>query len=223
MVQKLRRVDVYDETISIPDESSSQTTPTPLENDQERMAWPVYKEVSKLPFNCVLREHRSSGTSQLRINASIMNTVSGDTSGQPLSIKLSPGRPTCPMMLSNWAAYDIYHHCDSCRNYREGMGMNTSLSCVYTLQCGEKLQFIIPHRCLHIFTFTKEKQLRSFRLPVVLTEGRGEVVKPLKTESGGTVGVVKSPIMMPSTGRHEYGESNFVSLLFRKLNPHGII
>lgn len=208
MVQKLRRVDVYDETISIPDESSSQTTPTPLENDQERMAWPVYKEVSKLPFNCVLREHRSSGTSQLRINASIMNTVSGDTSGQPLSIKLSPGRPTCPMMLSNWAAYDIYHHCDSCRNYREGMGMNTSLSCVYTLQCGEKLQFIIPHRCLHSFTFTKEKQLRSFRLPVVLTGGHGEVVKQLKTESGGTVGVVKSPIMMPSTGRHEYGLLN---------------
>ena len=208
MVQKLRRVDVYNETVCTPNESSSQTTSTPSGSGQERMSWPVYKEVSKLPFSCAIREHRYSGTSQLRIHSTTGCTVSGNSSTQPLSIKRLPGRPTCPIMLSCWAAYDTYHHCDSCKNYREGMGMNTSLSCMYTLQCGEKLHFIIPHRCVQSFTFTKEKQLRSLRLPVVLTGGSGEVVKPLKTESGEgeTVGVVKSPVMMPSTGRHEYGE-----------------
>ena len=114
------------------------------------------------------------------------------------------------MMLSFWAAYDTYHHCDGCKNYREGLGPSSSLSYMYTLQCGEKLQFIIPHRCLQSFTFTKEKQLRSLRLAVVLTGGTGEVVKPLKTESGDgeAVGLVRSPIMMPSTGRHDYGENS---------------
>lgn len=38
------------------------------------------------------------------------------------------------------------------------------------------------------------------------------MIKPLKTESTvsdeDAVGVIKSPIMMPSTGRHEYGETN---------------
>ncbi|XP_078360674.1 GREB1-like protein isoform X2 [Oculina patagonica] len=207
-VQKLRRVDVYNETVCTPEESSLQTTPVPSGSEQERMAWPVYKEVSKLPFSCLLREHRYSKTSKLRIHASSGCTVSGETSA--LSVKRSPGRPTCPMMLSCWAAYDTYHHCDSCKNYREGMGPNTSLSYMYTLQCGEKLHFIIPHRCLQSFTFTKEKQLRSLRLPVVLTGGSGEVVKPLKSESGDgeAAGVVRSPIMMPSTGRHEYGLLN---------------
>ena len=207
-VQKLRRVDVYNETVCTPKESSSQTTPVPSGSEKERMAWPVYKEVAKLPFSCLLREHRYSRTSKLRIHAATGCTVSGDVTS--LSVKRSPGRPTCPMMLSCWAAYDTYHHCDGCKNYREGMGPSTSSSYIYTLQCGEKLHFIIPHRCLQNFTFTKEKQLRSLRLPVVLTGGSGEEVKPLKTEAGDgeAVGVVRSPIMMPSTGRHEYGEKS---------------
>lgn len=207
-VQKLRRVDVYNETVSTPEESSLQTTPDPSGSEQEGMAWPVYKEISNLPFSCLLREHRYSRTSKLQIHASTGCIVSGDTSSQLLSVKRSQGRPTCPMMLSYWAAYDTYHHCDGCKNYREGMGPSTSLSYMYTLQCGEKLHFIIPLRCFQSFTFTKEKQLRSLRLPVVLTGGSGEVVKPLKTESGDgeALGVVWSPIMMPSTGRHEYGK-----------------
>ena len=175
------------------------------------MAWPVYKEVSKLPFSCLLREHRYSRTSRLRIHPATGCTVSEDTSAQLLSVKRSPGRPTCPMMLSCWASYDTYHHCDGCKNYREGMGASSSLSCLYSLKCGEKLHFVIPHTCLQSFTFTKEKQLRSLRLPVVLTGGSGEVVKLLKTESGDgeEVGVVRCPIMIPSTGRHEYGERRF--------------
>lgn len=209
-VQKLRRVDVYNETVCTPEESSLQTTPIPSGSAQERMAWPVYNEVSKLPFSCLLGEYRYNKTSKLRAHASTGCTVSGDTCAQPLSVKLSPGRPTCPMMLSYWAAYDTYHHCDGCKTYRESMGPSASLSCSFTLQCGEKLHFIIPHRCLPNFTFTKDKQLRSLRLPVVLTGGSGEVVKPLKTESGSgeEAGAVRSPIMMPSTGRHEYGERN---------------
>jgi len=204
-VQKLRRVDVYNETVCTPKESSLQTTPIPSGGKQERMAWPVYIEVSKLSFSCVLGEYRYLKTSKLRAHASTGSTVSGDASAQPLSVK--PARPTCPMMLSYWAAYDTYHHCDGCKNYRESMGPSSSLTCTFTLQCGEKLHFIIPHGCLPSFTFTKDKQLRSLRLPVVLTGGSGEVVKPLKTESGSReeACVVRSPIMMPSTGRHEYG------------------
>lgn len=209
-VQKLRRVDVYNETVCTPKDSSVQTTPIPSGGKQERMAWPVYNEVSKLSFSCLLGEYRYNKTSKLRAHVSTGCTVSEDASAQPLSVKPSPGRPTCPMMLSYWAAYDTYHHCDACKNYRESMGPSSSLTCTFTLQCGEKLHFIIPHRCLASFTFTKDKQLRSLRLPVVLTGGSGEAVKPLKTESGSAEesGAVRSPIMMPSTGRHEYGEKN---------------
>ncbi|KAJ7387535.1 hypothetical protein OS493_000866 [Desmophyllum pertusum] len=87
------------------------TTPTPSGSEHERMAWPVYNEVSKLPFSCLLREHRYNRTSKLRIHTTTGYTTSGDTSTQLLSVKRSPGRPTCPMMLSFWAAYDTYHHC----------------------------------------------------------------------------------------------------------------
>lgn len=209
-VQKLRRVDVYNETMSIPEESSFQATPDRSGGDHERMVWPVYKEVTNLPFSCLLREHRYASTSKLRVHPSVGNATSDNASTQALSVKRSPRRPTCSMMLSCWAAYDTYHHCDGCKNYRESRGPSTPLSYAYTLQDGERLRFLIPHRCLQSFTFTKEKQLRSLRLPVVLTGGSGEVVKPLKTESvgdGEVLGSIKSPIMIPSTGRHEYGES----------------
>lgn len=139
-----------------------------------------------------------------------MNIVFGDIFGQFFLIKLFLGWLICFMMFLNWVVYDIYYYCDSCRNYCEGMGMNMLLSCVYILQCGEKLQFIILYRCLYSFIFIKEKQLWSFCFFVVLMGGYGEVVKQLKMELGGIVGVVKSFIMMLSIGRYEYGESNFV-------------
>lgn len=214
-VQKLRRVDVYNETLCIPEESTLQATPNSTVDEQERTVWPVYKEIAKLPFSCLLEEHKYTSTSKLRVHPTAGYATSGDAPTQPLSLKRSPRRPTCSMMLSYWAAYDTYHHCDGCKNYREGRGPSNPLSCVYTLQCGERLRFLIPHRCLQSFTFTKDKQLRSLRLPVVLTGGNGEVVKPLKTESAGdreTVGLVKSPVMMPSTGRHEYGERVIIML-----------
>ena len=198
--------------MSTPEESTLQATPDPSGDEHERIAWPVYKELAKLPFSCLLQENRYISTSKLRIHPTAGNATSGDAPTQSLSVKRSPRRPTCSMMLSCWAAYDTYHHCDGCKNYREGRGPSTPLSYVYTLQGGERLRFLIPHRCLQSFTFTKEKQLRSLRLPVVLTGGNGEVVKLLKTESsdnGEAVGSVKSPIMMPSTGRHEYGERNY--------------
>lgn len=210
-VQKLRRVDVYNETPCTPEESSIQATPDPSCDEHERMVWPVYKDVAKLPFSCLLKEHRYASTSKLRVHPTSGYATSGDIPSQPASVKRSPRRPTCSMMLSCWAAYDTYHHCDACKNYREDRGPSTPLSYVYTLQGGERLRFLIPHRCLQSFTFTKEKQLRSLRLPIVLTGGSGEVVKPLKAESAGAgeaVGLVKSPIMMPSTGRHEYGLLN---------------
>lgn len=208
-VQKLRRVDVYNESLSNQEESTVQGTADPSGDDHENMVWPVYSKIAKLPFSCSLKEHRYASTSKLRIHSSAGNASSSDPISQPPSVKLSPRRPICSMMLSFWAAYDTYHHCDGCKGYRESRGPSTPISYAYTLQGGERLRFLIPHRCLQRFSFTKEKQLRSLRLPVVLTGGRGEVVKPLKVESVGDedlIGSVKSPIMVPSTGRHDYGK-----------------
>lgn len=115
------------------------------------------------------------------------------------------------MMLSFWAAYDTYHHCDGCKSYRESRGPSTPLSYAYPLQGGEWLRFIIPHHCVRNFTFTKDKQLRSLRLPLVLIGGKGEPVKSLKTEGDGggeLPASVKSAIMIPSTGRHDCGLLN---------------
>ena len=211
-VQKLRRVDVYSEVLSSPGESSIQDNSSSSGDEADKMKWPVYKEISKLPLSCVLKEHRYVSTSKLRIHPSSGHATSGDVPTQSTSLKRSLRRPTSSLKLSFWAAYDTYHHCDACKNYREDRGPSTPLSYLFALQGGEKLRFLIPHRCLRSFTFTKEKQLRSLRLPVVLTGGNGEVIKPLKTESTvsdeDAVGVIKSPIMMPSTGRHEYGETN---------------
>lgn len=210
-VQKLRRVDVYNESLSIAGESSSQVIPDTSEANPERMVWPVYNEIVQLPFSCILNERRYSSTSKLRVHPLVGNTTSGGASTQPLSTKRSQRRPICSMMLSYWAAYDTYHHCDGCKSYRESRGPSTPLSYAYPLQGGEWLRFLIPHRCVHSFTFTKDKQLRSLRLPAVLTGAKGEAVKSLKTESASAeemTGSFKSPIMMPSTGRHDCGLLN---------------
>lgn len=211
MVQKLRHVDVYNESLSVAEESSSHAMPDTSELNPERMVWPLYNEIIQLPFSCFLNEHKYSSTSKLRVHPLVGSTPSGDVAKRALPVRRSPRRPTCSMMLSFWAAYDTYHHCDGCKSYRESRGPSTPLSYAYPLQGGEWLRFIIPHHCVRNFTFTKDKQLRSLRLPLVLIGGKGEPVKSLKTEGDGggeLPASVKSPIMIPSTGRHDCGLLN---------------
>ena len=211
MVQKLRHVDVYNESLSVAEESSSHAMPDTSELNPERMVWPLYNEIIQLPFSCFLNEHKYSSTSKLRVHPLVGSTTSGDVAKRALPVRRSPRRPTCSMMLSFWAAYDTYHHCDGCKSYRESRGPSTPLSYAYPLQGGEWLRFIIPHHCVRNFTFTKDKQLRSLRLPLVLIGGKGEPVKSLKTEGGGggeLPASVKSPIMIPSTGRHDCGKTS---------------
>lgn len=226
MVQKLRHVDVYNESLSVAEESSSHAMPDTSELNPERMVWPLYNEIIQLPFSCFLNEYKYSSTSKLRVHPLVGSTTSGDVAKRALPVRRSPRRPTCSMMLSFWAAYDTYHHCDGCKSYRESRGPSTPLSYAYPLQGGEWLRFIIPHHCVRNFTFTKDKQLRSLRLPLVLIGGKGEPVKSLKTEGDGCGELpasVKSPIMIPSTGRHDCGKTSvcfhhYLLLLFITIN-----
>ena len=209
MLLKLQRVDVYNDIFCLAPEVES-TPNKKLRGETTSCAWPDYTAVSKLPFNHDTREHKYAHISPVMAEPK--------TGGEPPAEK-KHGRncaalkksPTCSVMLSPWASYDVYHHCDSCKQYREGVGPSASLCYAYKLRSGKVLQFVIPPTWQRNFTFTQDKQLKSLRLPLVLSGGNGESVKSLKVESGEeteTEGAVKTPIMTPSTGRHETGEGN---------------
>ena len=205
MVHKLQCVDVYNENAWSSVETLSQAKLGLSVEGDGGLWWPVYAAISNLPLDCALREHRYSNCSKLRVHPSTGKATSEQAS---VGERASADRPTCSLTLSSWVAYDFYHHCDTCKNYREGTGASTSLGYVYTLQGGAKLQFVIPPNCQHNFTFTEHKQLRTLRLPLVLTGGTGEIVRSLKKEpcDKESTAAVKSPIMVPSCGRHESGE-----------------
>ena len=214
MLLKLQRVDVYDNAHFAPPAS-----PTPTHSPAKRPrldsstgAWPDYSAVAKLPFTYDTREHKYANTSPLVSDSATRTDALAEKNR-----KWVPGsarrRCTRSVLLSPWSAFDIYHHCDSCKQYREGTGPSSSLCHAFKLRSGEVLQFVIPSSCQRHFTFTQDKQLRSLRLPLVLSGGSGESVKSLKRESGEEFeGEIRTPIMMPSTGRHETG--NDCSSLF---------
>ena len=116
-------------------------------------------------------------------------------------------RPLASVMLGAWAACDTYHHCDSCKHYRDGMGPSAALCYPYKLKNDQTLQFVVPPTCEAQFIFTEDRQLQSLKLPRVLKGGPGESVKLLKTENSRKEEFgVKTPVMTPSTGRYELGE-----------------
>ena len=121
--------------------------------------------------------------------------------------KRSSKRSLASVILGPHAAFDMYHHCDSCKHYRDGMGPSAALCYPYRLKNNQVLQFVIPPTCEAQFIFTEDGQLQGLRLARVLKGGPDGSVKLLKTENSKKEDLgVKTPILTPSTGRHEVGE-----------------
>lgn len=128
--------------------------------------------------------------------------------------KRSFKRPLASVILGAHVACDTYHHCDSCKHYREGMGPSAALCYPYRLKNDQVLQFVIPPTCESQFIFTEDGQLQGLRLARVLKGGPEESVKLLKTENSKKEDyAVKTPIMTPSTGRHEVGKCYILLLM----------
>jgi hypothetical protein len=202
MLIKQQKVDVYDEVPQKIDTSTKkptkETTPTKL---------PDFEAISKIPFDCELREYQFSNTSALSLYPNRKEPKKPDTkkTSDLKSKELPVTRPVKSVLLSPWTAYDICHHCDSCKPYRDGMGPSTSLYYAYHLKSGECLHFLIPPTRVSDFTFTDDKQLRSLRLPKVLTKKVNGEVAAIKNEGEAVKSVVKTPVMIPSTRRYETG------------------
>uniref|UniRef100_A0ABI7WNL6 GREB1 like retinoic acid receptor coactivator n=2 Tax=Felis catus TaxID=9685 RepID=A0ABI7WNL6_FELCA len=111
-------------------------------------------------------------------------------------------RGTVSMMLTKYAAYNTFHHCEQCHQYMDctsASQMSDSTLHAFTFSSsmlGEEVQlyFIIPKSKESHFVFSKQgKHLESMRLPLV---------------SDKNLNAVKSPIFTPSSGRHEHGLLN---------------
>ena len=210
-LQKLQRVDVYDE---IPDSLITSGEVPVSEMDQ-----PSYKILSKIPFNSTLVGTRFSSVSLMHRNTekakkkAESKLTNGDATKSDVTIDVNNqviDPPTSSVMMSPFAAYDSYHHCDDCKNYREGLGPSLFTKHVVTLGTGEQLTFIIPSTRREWFVFNEQNELQTLKLPIVTRKSNCE---GWKIPSRHSERVVKSPVFMPSIRRPEQGMTLFTSLM----------
>ena len=113
--------------------------------------------------------------------------------------------PTSSVMMSSFAAYDCYHHCDECKHYREGLGPGLSSNYVITLASGDQLTFVIPSARREWFVFNERNELRTLKLPAITRKNTSDGWKFEIWHSERDM-ASKTPIFTPSSGRHEQGE-----------------
>nr|XP_060631132.1 GREB1-like protein isoform X1 [Anolis sagrei ordinatus] len=194
MLIRLLEVDVYDEEeiniSNLEDKDVAQSN-----NDQ----WPDVEIISKMTFD--LSVHDPKYILMSPVYTEQVQKVKQETSKE-MKAEEPRKRNTVSMMLTKYAAYNTFHHCEQCHQY---MDINTSASMsdstlhAFTFSSsmlGEEIQlhFIIPKSKESYFVFSKQgKHLESMRLPLV---------------SDKNLNAVKSPIFTPSSGRHEHGLLN---------------
>lgn len=208
-LQKLQRVDVYDE---VPDTMNSDVPTSEMDH-------PSYKIMSKIPFKSSLIGARFSSVSVIhqatekaekKIDSMLTNGIgtgiTGDVSknnvdnySDNVTIK---DPPTSSVMMSSFAAYDSYHHCDACKNYREGLGPSLFTKHVLTLGTGEQLTFVIPSTRREWFVFNEQNELQTLKLPIVTRKLNSD---GWKIASRHSECVIKSPVFTPSIRRSEQG------------------
>ena len=212
-LQKLQRVDVYDE---VPDTLTADIPTSEMDH-------PSYKIMSKVPFNSSLVGARFSSVSiihqatekaekktDLAVTNGVAtgNDVTSDVGKSDVrnidDVVKDP--PTSSVMMSSFAAYDSYHHCDACKNYREGLGPNLFAKHVFTLGTGEQLTFVIPSTRREWFVFNEQNELQTLKLPVVTRKSSSEGWKIASRHSESSM---KSPVFTPSIRRPEQGTASF--------------
>lgn len=211
-LQKLQRVDVFDE---VPDSLGASADIPFSEMDQ-----PSFKILSTIPFDSTLVGGKFVSVSAIRqsfssvksraTNGDVHEDIVGkndvsrnDVSGNEVSNGVTRTPPTSSVMMSPFAAYDSYHHCDDCKSYREGLGSSSFTKHSLTLGTGEQLTFVIPNTRREWFVFNEKNELRSLKLPTVTRASACEAWKMAGPHSERTV--TMSPVFMPSIRRSEQG------------------
>lgn len=205
-LQKLQRVDVYDEA---PDTMNADIPTSEMDH-------PSYKIMSKIPFNSSLIGARFSSVSVIhqatekaeKQNSNLTNGAVNDVTSDVSKIDdvTVKDPPTSSVMMSSFAAYDSYHHCDACKNYREGLGPSLFTKHVLTLGTGEQLTFVIPSTRREWFVFNEQNELQTLKLPIVTRKSNTE---GWKIASRHSERVMKSPVFTPSIRRSEQGTASF--------------
>ncbi|XP_054250684.1 GREB1-like protein [Indicator indicator] len=194
MLIRLLEVDVYDEEeIDARHAESSEVTQS--SNDH----WPDIEIFGKMAFDLSVHDPKYRTVSPVYTEQ--LSRVKQETSKEDKSEEPKK-RETVSMMLTKYAAYNTFHHCEQCHQYMDinpAAQISDSTLHAFTFSSsmlGEEVQlhFIIPKSKESHFVFSKQgKHLESMRLPLV---------------SDKNLNVVKSPIFTPSSGRHEHGLLN---------------
>ncbi|XP_057555854.1 GREB1-like protein isoform X3 [Hippopotamus amphibius kiboko] len=194
MLIRLLEVDVYDEAEINTDHSESSEV-----SQSEGDPWPDIESFSKMPFDVSVHDPKYSLMSLVYTEklAGVKQEAIKES-----KVEDPQKRETVSMMLTKYAAYNTFHHCEQCHQYMDftsASQMSDSTLHAFTFSSsmlGEEVQlyFIIPKSKESHFVFSKQgKHLESMRLPLV---------------SDKNLNVVKSPIFTPSSGRHEHGLLN---------------
>ncbi|XP_053099268.1 GREB1-like protein isoform X3 [Hemicordylus capensis] len=194
MLIRLLEVDVYDEE-EINTNHTEDNEIARLSNDQ----WPDVETVSKMSFD--LSVHDPKYILMSPVYTEQLQRIKQQPSKE-IKAEEPRKRDTVSMMLTKYAAYNTFHHCEQCHQYMDinpSAPMSDSTLHAFTFSSsilGEEIQlhFIIPKSKESYFVFSKQgKHLESMRLPLV---------------SDKNLNAVKSPIFTPSSGRHEHGLLN---------------
>ncbi|XP_019345961.1 GREB1-like protein isoform X1 [Alligator mississippiensis] len=195
MLIRLLEVDVYDEEeINCNHAESSEVTQS--NNDH----WPDIEIFSKMTFDLSVHDPKYSSISP--VYAEQLSRVKQENNKET-KIEEPRKRETVSMMLTKYAAYNTFHHCEQCHQYMDinpAAQISDSTLHAFTFSSsmlGEEVQlhFIIPKSKENHFVFSKQgKHLESMRLPLVYDKQN--------------LNAVKSPIFTPSSGRHEHGLLN---------------
>ncbi|XP_068419058.1 GREB1-like protein isoform X3 [Eschrichtius robustus] len=194
MLIRLLEVDVYDEAEINTDHSESSEV-----SQSEGEPWPDIESFSKMPFDVSVHDPKYSLMSLVyteKLAGVKQEAIKESKVEEPRK------REAVSMMLTKYAAYNTFHHCEQCHQYMDftsASQMSDSTLHAFTFSSsmlGEEVQlyFIIPKSKESHFVFSKQgKHLESMRLPLV---------------SDKNLNAVKSPIFTPSSGRHEHGLLN---------------
>ncbi|XP_058661710.1 GREB1-like protein isoform X3 [Ammospiza caudacuta] len=194
MLIRLLEVDVYDEE-EINANHTENSEVTQSSNDH----WPDIEIFSKISFDLSVHDPKYRNISPVYTEQ--LSRVKQEASKETKSEEPKK-RETVSMMLTKYAAYNTFHHCEQCHQYMDinpAAQVSDSTLHAFTFSSsmlGEEVQlhFIIPKSKENHFVFSKQgKHLESMRLPLV---------------SDKNLNAVKSPIFTPSSGRHEHGLLN---------------
>uniref|UniRef100_A0A8C1AYB5 Growth regulating estrogen receptor binding 1 n=1 Tax=Cyprinus carpio carpio TaxID=630221 RepID=A0A8C1AYB5_CYPCA len=193
MLIRLMEVDIFDE------EDINYCEKDLVRYHQPVALWPNTDTMRGMPFDYTIHDPKYEDISTVYSPDFTPNLNDGNSRRQE---DMYLRRRTARIKLSKYAAYNTYHHCEQCHQY---MGFNPQYQLYEStlhaftfshLLLGEEIQlyFIIPKSKEHHFSFSQSGgQLESMRLPLT---------------SDWNPDAIKSPIFMPTTGRHEHGLFN---------------